>query len=753
MVQVNRLKALLWPRRRVVYLPQMEVTECGAASLAMILAYHEHHASLPEVRQACGVSRDGANALAIVRAARGYGLEAKGAKLGMEVLPQLPLPAILHWDFNHFLVLERLTGRKAILVDPACGRRTLSLEEVSRHFTGVALIFSPTEAFQKKRKTYPSLAKYKEIFHASLPNLSQVLLASLALQLVGLIFPVANQILLDRVIGPKQDAWLWGLGFGLAGAVLAKALMTLLRSYVVQGLQNVLDFTLMGRFLDHLLGLPLGFFLQRQPGDLVQRVQSNATIRNLLGSQSIAALLDGFLLMGYAGLMLAYNLKLGLVVLAFGAARVALLLGLRTRNQQIMASELAAAGQEGGALVEALTGLETTKASGAEGRMVQRWAHRMTQRVNASLERRRLAIGVSQIMTLLQGGTTAAVFLVGGAEVLAQRMTMGVFASFLTLQNLFMGPLGTLLESVTQLQYLGNHLRRLDDVLETAREATGTEDPGRLQGAIEFKEVSFSYSPGAPPVIQNVSLSIRPGEKVALVGPSGAGKSTLARLLLGLHHPSAGSISFDGRDLRELELQKLRNQMGVVLQETFLFDATVRANLSLNDEHLPLERLRWAARMACVDAVIENLPEGYANRVGENGSLLSGGERQRLNLARALAHDPAVLLLDEATSSLDLETEARLHANLATLGCTRIVIAHRLATVQDADRILVLHAGQIVQVGTYDELKEQEGLFRTLVLAANQEAVEDPPEGALLKGANGQARPLEGAGLREVVHG
>lgn len=715
MVPVKDLKSIPFLPKRVSYTPQMEVTECGAASLVMVLAYHGHHASLPEVRQACGVSRDGANALAIVRAARGYGLDAKGAKLGMEQLDQLPLPAILHWDFNHFVVLERLTKTKVILVDPACGRRTMSLEDMSRHFTGVALIFSITEAFQKKRKTYPSLAKYWEIFKESLPSLSQVLLASLALQMVGLIFPVANQILLDRVIGPRQDAWLWGLAFGLGGAVIAKALMTLIRSYVVQGLQNVLDFTLMGRFLDHMLGLPLGFFLQRQPGDLVQRVQSNATIRNLLGSQSISALLDGFLLMGYAGLMLAYNLKLGLVVLAFGAVRVGLLLGLRNRNQQIMASELAAAGQEGGALVEAMTGLETTKASGAESRMVQRWAHRMTQRVNASLERRWLAIGANQVMTLLQGGTTAAVFLVGGHEVLAQRMTTGVFASFLVLQNLFMGPLGTLLESVTQLQYLGNHLRRLDDVLDTDREPSGSVDPGRLQGAIEFKDVSFSYVPGASPVIQNVSLSIRPGEKVALVGPSGAGKSTLARLLLGMHLPSAGTIVFDGRDLRELDLQKLRNQMGVVLQETFLFNDTVRTNLSLNDEHIPMERLRWASRMACVDAVIENLPEGYAAWVGENGSLLSGGERQRLNLARALAHEPAILLLDEATSSLDVESEARLHANLAGLGCTRIVIAHRMATVRDADRILVMHAGQIVQVGTFDELETQEGLFRMLV--------------------------------------
>lgn len=705
-------------KKQVSYIPQMETTECGAASLTMILAYHGHHASLPEVRVACGVSRDGANALSIVRAAEEYGLEAKGVKIEMDQLEDIELPAILHWDFNHFLVLERLGRKRVILVDPACGRMPMSLEEMSRHFTGVALLFEPGEHFRKKPKSYPSLARYASVFRTSLPSLLQILLASLALQMVGLVFPVANQILLDRVIIPAQHAWLWGLAFGLGAATLARTLLSLVRSYVVQGLQNVLDFTLMGRFTDHMLHLSLSFFLQREAGDLVQRVQSNASIRNLLSSQSIAAVLDGLLLTGYASLMLAYNAKLGMVVLGFALARVMLLLALRKKNQQIMASELASQGREFGALVEAMSGLETTKASGAESRMVIRWAHRMTRRVNQRLERRRLAIGADQVMTVLQGGAMAAVFFIGGQEVLAQRMTLGVFASFMAMQNLFMLPLETLLESVEQLQFLGNHLKRLDDVLETEPEQSGTQDPGRLKGAITLENVSFSYTPGAPPILQDISLSIKPGEKIAIVGPSGAGKSTLARLLLGMHVPSKGVIAFDGLNLCTLNLQKLRNQMGVVLQETFLFDDTVRTNLALNNDAIPMERLQWVAHMACVDQVIEKLPLGYLSRVGENGCLLSGGERQRLNLARALSHDPAILLLDEATSSLDPDTESLLHANLASLGCTRIIIAHRMATVRDADRIFVLEAGRIVQCGHFSELSVKEGLFRDIFEAS-----------------------------------
>jgi ATP-binding cassette subfamily C protein len=400
-------------RRRVRYVPQIEVTECGAASLAMVLGYHGHHAPLAELRQACGVSRSGADALAIVRAARRYGLEAQGARIELDQLDQLPLPAILHWDFDHFLVLERLTATRAFLVDPASGRRAMGRLELGRHFTGIALVLRPTPALAPRRRTRPSLARYREIFRESLPSLAQVLLASLGLQLVGLLFPVATQILLDAIIVPRQRAWLWGLALALAAAVATKALLSLVRSFVVQALRRVLDLTLMSRFLGHLLHLPLGFFLQREAGDLVQRVHSNTTVQNLLSNQSISALLDSFLLVGYAALMLAFDLKLGLLILGFAFVRVALLFALRERNQLAMAAELTASGREYGALLEAVSGLETTKASGAENRMVQRWAHRMTARVNSSVERRRLGMAASHLTVLLQGVGTALVFLVG----------------------------------------------------------------------------------------------------------------------------------------------------------------------------------------------------------------------------------------------------------------------------------------------------------------------------------------------------
>jgi ABC-type bacteriocin/lantibiotic exporter with double-glycine peptidase domain len=704
---------LRWPwRRRVVFLPQMEVAECGAACLAMVLGFHRHHVPLPEMRRACGVARDGANALNLLQAARVYGLAASATQvLDVAALGRLPMPAILHWNFNHFVVLESVGRDHAVIVDPASGRRSLPLTELGRSFTGVALVFAPTPALQPRAEVRPSLARYKALVADHLPSLGQVLLASIALQSIGLAFPLGIKLLLDQVIVPQQQPWLWGLGLGLGAASVAKALMSLVRNWVLQGLQNALDASLMGRFVEHMLHLPLGFFLQREAGELVQRVQSNTILRALFSAQSLSALLDAFLLAGYLALMLAFDWRLGGIVTGFGALRVVQLVALRRRNQRIMAAELAGVGREQGALVAALTGLETTRAIGGEDHMIERWTQHMAVETNRRLERRRLEVDTGQLITVLKGCALAAVFLVGGQAVLEHRITLGVLASFLTLQSLFLVPLESLLAAATQMQFLGTHLRRLDDVLETPVEPTGSVTPGRLRGTIELDDVSFGYTSAAPPLLQGISLAIRPGEKIAIVGRTGAGKSTLARLLMGMHLPTSGVIAFDGRDMRELDLQALRAQMGVVLQESFLFDDTVRANLSLNDPALPLERLQAAARLACIDDVIEAMPAGYASRVGENGGFLSGGQRQRLCLARALAHDPAVLLLDEATSSLDLATEARVHANLAALGCTRIVIAHRLATVRDADRIFVLGDGRLVQQGSYEALVAEGGVF------------------------------------------
>ena len=703
-------------RGRVPYLPQMEAMECGAACLAMVLAAWGHHAPQGELRQACKINRDGANAADLLAAAKAFGLEAGCVAVDLPNLGDLPLPAILHWEFKHFVVLERLTSKGAIVVDPATGRRSVVQRELATCFTGAALVFAPGPDFRPRRRRPLGISRYLEILRGLRPVLAQVLGASLMLQLAGLVLPVANQLLVDRVILPHHPPWLWGLALGVGLALAASVLLSLLRSYLLQGLRCCMDRRLAQGFVGHLLSLPLGFFLQRQPGELLQRVHSTSQIRELLSGQTVAAILDAFMLLGYLGLMLAYHPSLGLLVAALALLQAAALLALRWRNQQLVATELAVAGQESAILVEALNAMETVQAVNAQDYVLGRWWPQMVRRLNTGRQRQRLRLGLDQALVILQGLSAAVVFLVGGRAVLQERMTLGVFVAFLTLQTLFLAPLTALLEAWRALQQAAGHFQRLDDVLDCSPEASGSLDPGRLRGAIQLEGVSFCHGEGAPWILCDLNLEIRPGEKVALVGRTGAGKSTLARLLLGMHPPTRGQIRFDGLELARLDLAALRRQVGVVLQEPFLFDDTVRANLSLRDPDMPMERVRWAAELAQIHRTIERLPQGYQTRLGENGRLLSGGERQRLCLARALALEPAILLLDEATSALDLETERKVHAGLGGLGCTRILIAHRLETVRDADRILVLDQGRLAAQGTFRELEEK-GLFRDLVQA------------------------------------
>ncbi len=699
-------------RRSVPFIPQMEMAECGAASLAMVLAYYGRHVPLPEVRHDCGTSRDGVTALAIVEAARGHGLDAEGVRLEMAGLKELPLPAILHWGFQHFVVLERLRRNGAVLVDPASGRRIVSTEEIAQKFTGVAMIFTPGDSFEPRPETRPTLSRYRRLLRDALPRLVTVLAASLALQALALAIPIATQRIIDRVIASQDADWLWPATAILGSVVVLSALLRLLRSWMTQHLQLSMGLRLMEEFVDHLLHLPLAFFLQRTPGDLMQRVENNALLRDLFATRAVAAVLDGSFVLAYAALMLYYDPRLGALMLAWNAMRLVYLLGIRVRARQLVAAELAAAGRENGMLVEAVSTVETVKAAGAELYMVRRVMHRMTARINSAAQRQGIDI-VSRLLTLaLQGGALATVLWVGGRHVADGVMSVGVFAAFLALNSQLLAPLESLVSAMNQLQYLGGHLNRLDDVLKAEREMTGSIDPGRLSGAIELDRVTFAYGPKSPSILRDITLSIAAGEKVALVGATGAGKSTLAKLLLALYFPSSGSIRFDGLDLHAIDLPRLRAQMGVVLQDEFFLGGTIRDNLSLNEPNLSLARLREAATIACVDDVIERLPEAYETRIGSGGRQMSGGERQRLALARALAHRPAILLLDEATSALDRDTEARVHANLASLGVTRIVIAHRLATVVDADRVLVLNGGRIVQQGTFKELSGADGLFR-----------------------------------------
>jgi ABC-type bacteriocin/lantibiotic exporter with double-glycine peptidase domain len=705
----------------VPYIPQLEAVECGAACLAMVLAHHGHHAPLAEVREACAVSRDGVNALAILCAAENYGLKAEAYSTELEGLAQLPLPAILHWEFRHFVVLEKLDRHGgASILDPSLGRIRVDHEMLAKAFTGAVLVFVPGDALQPRPRQKQDLHQYRGMIRAHAGTLGQLVGLSLIVQMVSLLFPVGQQFLVDQVLVSRQESLLWGLAVALGLALAVQALLQYARGWVLDTLHTILDLRLLGDFMRHAAHLPAGFFFQRQPGDLLQRLESNRSLRSFVGSQVATAVLDAFLAAGYGVLMMVYHWQLGLLVVALGCGRALTQLFMRGQSQQVVAVELMAMSRAGGGLLESLSALETIRSVSAESVALRRWNDSVVTRANASLPRLGLENTTSQLNGLVSALGIAAVSAFAGYEVITGQISLGVFTALLTLQGLFLVSFSSLISGLEQWQHLGSHLVRLADVMDTEPEASGEQNANSLQGGIRLSGVGFRYSPSSPWVLREFSLEIRPGEKIAVVGTSGAGKSTLARLVLGLLIPTEGKIFFDGRELGQYDLGSLRSRMGVVLQNDNLLNDSVFNNISLGDPEIRSGQVRDAAQRSQIDHVIEALPEKYATRLGEDGMQLSGGERQRLCLARALVRQPAILLLDEATSALDAPTEARVHAGLASMGCTRIVIAHRLATVRDADRILVLDDGRLVQEGSYQSLSAVPGPFRNLLDALEQ---------------------------------
>jgi ATP-binding cassette, subfamily B, bacterial len=694
-----RIPAFLGGARRVPFIPQMEFAECGAAALAMIMAHHGHHVPLAEVREACDVSRDGASARAIVEAAMHYGFEAEGFSLDLDDLPDVPCPALLHWGFQHFVVMEHCGAVTCTIVDPAAGRLHVSRQALDRQFTGIAIVITPGPDLSRRAASPQDVSRYGTIMWSHVPALGRILLASLMLLSISLAVPVATRATLDR-LGTASDAtWLWGLTVAFGAAAIAHGLILWARGRVVLALRYGMDARFMSRCVEHLMHLPIGFFLQRRVGDLASRVHSNSLMRELLTTTAISSIVDGALLIGCVALMVHYDVILGAVIVVSGVLRMLVHWWIDHRAGPLLHAETVATGREASAVLEIFSAIETIQAAGAGNRMIRRWTSAVTQRLNLTLGHRTLTLLSRHAADWLQGVSLAVVFAVGGSGVLSGRISLGVLGAFLTLEGTFYRPLGTLVASLVQLRLVRTCIARLNDINSTPRDPSGTEAP-RLTGALAFEQVSFRYSHAGPDVLSDVTFSIRSGELVAFVGRVGAGKSTLVGLLTGMLQPTRGRILLDGRDVREMDTAAMRRQMGVLLQDGMLFDDTVRANLSLFDATETEEHLVRAVRLACVDDVIDSLPRGYETVLGPNGQRLSGGQRQRLCVARSLVRDPAILVLDEPTAALDAGTEARLMANLATLDCTRVIITHSPGVIGFVPRVLVLEDGRIVERST-----------------------------------------------------
>lgn len=704
--------------RRVPELRQMSAVECGACCLAMILNYYGRTTSVSQVQEFCGVGRDGLSALAIAKAARQYGLRVRAVSVKKHDPRFITLPAIIHWEFNHFIVVERWSSRYVDVVDPAVGRRRLSLKEFEEGFTGILLMLEPGAQFERRASARPlSLWTYLR----SLPHMygivAQIIGMSLLLQIFGLGAPLLTAIIVDQIIPAKASNLLIVLGLGMLFLIVMQGVMKLLRTSLLIYLQTRIDAQMMLNFFEHLLSLPYRFFQMRFNGDLLARVDSNTAIRDLLTSQMVSTLLDGCSVIVYLIALLVESRLIAGITIAIGALQVVLLLTTAPAIRRLTMRDLVAQGKTEGYLNEVLAGIATVKAAGAEQRALSRWTNLFFDEMNISIRRNYLLAVVGIAFEILQLLSPLLLLWIGAAQVINATMSLGTMLALNTLAVSFLGPLSSLATSGQKIQVARAHFDRLADVLESKPEQDLRQvvTPPRLRGRIDLRNVSFQYDPHSAPVLSDISLHIRPGQKVALVGKTGSGKSTLGKLLIGLMTPTKGDILFDGIPLQQLNYQEVRRQFGVVLQEAFIFSGSVRENIAFNNPEIDKAQIIKAAKAAAIHDDIEKMPMGYETLLSEGGSVFSGGQRQRLALARALANHPALLLLDEATSALDVTTERAVEQNMHRLSCTQIVIAHRLSTIRNADLILVLDQGQIVEQGTHRQLLRQRGFYAQLI--------------------------------------
>ncbi|MGC5328582.1 peptidase domain-containing ABC transporter [Brevibacillus sp. SYSU BS000544] len=707
---------------RVPFVEQMEQSECGICCLAMIMGYYKSYVPLHELRDRCGAGRDGVNLLTLKKIAHAFGLQASGKKVSIEQLESLKVPAILYWDNNHFVVLEKVQNGSYTILDPAIGRRKVARAEMIEKFSGVVLEMVPTADFIRYKKRF--VWKEYILLLATEPTLvTSIIVWSLWLQLLALVTPIAIRYLIDEVILSKEYSFLPPISIGMLALSIVYLLIAYSRARFLVNLQNKLDGMLMSRFFFKLLKLPYQFFQTRTTGDLIVRANSNMMVRDVLSSSTVGAILDGGLVVFFLLYMVNQSPMLTGWVVCIGLLQIMILIGTSQYIKRLSQEQIIRQTAASSSFLESLRGIHVVKSEGFEDLAFSRW-HGLYQEQLSAMKRRGIAEAVVEsLVNSLRFGAPLLLLFIGIQEVIAYRMTLGEFFAFFSLAMGFLVPLTSFVSTLNQMIVLGAYLNRILDIhdAKTEQDDASVIPVPQLSGAIELQNVDFHYTEHSPAVIRNVSISISPGQKVAIVGASGAGKSTLACLLLGLYQPTSGKVMFDGLDVSRLDKPQLRQQIGVVMQHTFLFHRTIAENIALHNPALPFDQIVRVAKLAGIHDDIMKMPMKYNTLLSETGSNISGGQRQRLALARALAHDPAILLLDEATSSLDQLTERIVDLNLSNLSCTRVVIAHRLSTIINADLIIVVDQGAIVEQGTHEELLLQNRVYASIYQGKQKE--------------------------------
>lgn len=719
-------------RVRTPTLLQMEAVECGAAALGIILGYYGRIVPLPELRQACGISRDGSKASNLVKAARRFGLLAKGYQKSLESLQAMTCPFIVFWNFNHFLVVEGFTKEKIYLNDPATGPRTVTPAEFDAAFTGVVLALEPGPEFQRGGRKPSTLGALSRRLQGSWTVLLYAMIAGLLLVLPRLAIPVFTQVFVDSILVENLLDWLRPLLIGMALTAGLNGILKYLQLQHLRQLQVKLGIQFSGQLLWHMLRLPIGFYAQRFAGEIASRLGLNNSVAQLLSGQITTTVIDAIVMLLFALVMWQYDWGLTLMVVCFALLNfVAVQWAARQRVDTSLRLAMEY-GKAKGVAIAGLMSIETLKASALESDFFSRWGGYQAKALNAQQ-----ALGLqSQLLnllpTLLSGLTTLLVLILGGFKVISGGLSIGMLVAFQSLTGSFLEPIGSLVGLSSSLQELESDLTRLDDVLinpvdpETQRaetEQTALMADFRLKGSLELRNVTFGYNPVEPPLIANFSLQASPGDRLAIVGSSGSGKSTVAKLISGLYAPWDGTILLDGHPRDTVQRRSLHESLALIDQDIFLFAGTIRQNLTLWDATIPDINLVRACQDAEIEDVVLDQAGGFDAVLLEGGVNLSGGQRQRLEIARALVNNPSILVLDEATSALDGETEAKVAQNIRRRGCTCIVVAHRLSTIRDCDEIIVLEQGKVVQRGTHETLIAQPGAYANLIRSEVEEEV------------------------------
>ncbi|MFD1602913.1 NHLP family bacteriocin export ABC transporter peptidase/permease/ATPase subunit [Flavobacterium artemisiae] len=727
----NNINLLIQKQAKPVKVPtvlQMESVECGAAALSIILGYFGKFVPLEKLRIACGVSRDGLKATNIIKAAKEFGLEAKGFAKSVEKLMQMETPAIIFWNFNHFLVLEGFTKNRVYLSDPAQGRYYVSHKEFDDCYTGVVLTFTPSKEFEKgneKKGLVPSLISR---IANSKSSITYIIIASLFLVIPGLVIPSFLKIFIDKFLINNFSGFVMPLLLIMSVLLIVNASLVYLQQYYLLKLETKLALVTSSKFLWHVFHLPIAFFTQRYSGEIGNRVSLNDKVAKLLSGDLANAALNVIVVIFYAILMFSYDVTLTLIGVFMAALNVAALKYVSTARKDVSRRLGNEMGKLLGTTTSGISMIETLKASGRENDFFTNWIGYLAKVVNSQQEFGWLTVRLNILPNLILSLTNALILGIGALRIIEGEMTLGALVAFTYLMNNFITPVNQLVTAGAMLHETESDMARIDDVLnyEMDKQFTKTADENiqnadiqivnnKLIGYFEMKNVTFGYSQTMPPLIENFDLKLKPGSRVALVGGSGSGKSTVAKIASGLYDPWQGDILLDNKNRKYIPRHIITESLAVIDQEVLVFNGTIKENISFWDSIIPEKNIINSARDAAIHDVIAARNDGYDSSVLEGGSNFSGGQRQRIEIARALVCNPTILIMDEATSALDPATEKIVMDNIKKRGCTCLIVAHRLSTIIDCDEIIVMEFGKIVERGSHKELLKLNGVYAKLI--------------------------------------